>query len=321
MSNQPPPTQAQWQAENPDFLNEAIDLVLTEGFGNRDVAVFYRTDLGARYLMFTTVPPEHRKIAAALSTLGVAMNVFLDDIADQHQNSTLIDGAKAMMLDGKAVPHDGLTPLNRMWTNYWKHISTSPNFSVFEDLLMGEWGNLLNAMSYSILVNSNAPIDYSLNNSIQNLAPNMHHVIKHVVDMCYSPGWNSSLTPPAMELMREAQIVTRIGNWVKSWRQELSVNRDITSGVFAVTSDWNIFTRDELLDINIPADEIIRKIESYRDPQSERNPENYLLALADTYIQEIRETPDYDAFINREQYAAALKQVLQDQADGKDEKR
>jgi hypothetical protein len=322
MSNiHPNITQAEWQKQNPAFLNECINLVLTQGFGKRDVAVFFRTDLGTRYLMFNTVPEEYKTIASAMSTLGVAINVFLDDIADQRKDYALISAAHVLMIEGKASHDTNLAPLTRLWDVYSQHIVESPQYEAFKDLLMAEWNNLLGAMFYSTQVNSDAPCDYTLENSIQYFSPNMHHAIKHLIDMCYSPNWNPEMTALAMELAQKAQVVTRIGNWVKSWQQELSVNRDITSGVFAVATDWGIFTREELLDPMLAANQIIHQIENYVHRELGHNPVEYLLIQANNLIDEISLHPSYHYFINQEQYVQGLKQVIHDQAAGKDESR
>lgn len=314
-------TQDAWLKQNPPFLNECIDLVLTYGLGKRDLAVFFRTDLGARYLMFHTVPEEYQAIASAISTLGVAINVFLDDIADQQKNHALLSAAHAWMIEGKAPNYNELKPLTHLWNTYLAHISCSPNYETFKGLLSSEWNNLLGAMFYSIRVNSGEPCDYTLDTAIRYFAPNMHHVIKHLVDICYSPDWDPDMTALAMELAQKAQIVTRIGNWVKSWQQELRVNRDISSGVFALAVDWKIFTHAELLDLAIDANQIIQHIENYVQPEFGLHPVEYLLRLAHNHIDEIRTHELYHRFVDQELYTQGLKQVIQDQADGKDESR
>ena len=155
-----------WQQDNPPFLNRGIAAVLTQGFGKRDLEVFYRTDMGTRYLMFTTVPAVHRPLAAALSSLGVAINVFLDDIADQRGDEALIRQARAWMLEGVRPAAAGLAPLIEIWESYLEQIATSPNFPAYQGLLLAEWGKLLDAMRYSVQVNSAAPCPYTLSHSI-----------------------------------------------------------------------------------------------------------------------------------------------------------
>ena len=314
------PIQA-WQRDNPPFLNQGIAAVLSHGFGKRDLEVFYRTDMGTRYLMFTTVPAEHRPIAAALSSLGVAINVFLDDIADQRGDERLIGQARAWMLDGVRPEAEDLQTLVLLWEMYQEQVRQSPNYPRFRDLLRAEWGNLLGAMQYSVEANSGRPCPYNLAHSIQMLAPNMHHAIKHVVDICYSPGWDDALTAPALALATTAQVVTRIGNWTKSWQQELRVNRDITSGVFAVAVDWGLYTRRQLLDAAIPAETVIETIQAYAHPALRLNAVDYLYRLAHERIDAIAAQPRYDSFIQRPVYAQALQQVIKDQAAGSNESR
>ena len=82
--------------------------------------------MGTRYLMFTTVPAAHRPLAAALSSLGVAINVFLDDIADQRGDEALIRQARAWMLEGVRPESAGLAPLIQIWESYLAHITPSP---------------------------------------------------------------------------------------------------------------------------------------------------------------------------------------------------
>jgi hypothetical protein len=46
---------------------------------------------------------------------------------------------------------------------------------------------LLRAMLYSTQLNAPGPCPYNLAHSIEMCAPNMHHAIKHVVDICIPP--------------------------------------------------------------------------------------------------------------------------------------
>ncbi len=310
-----------WRQTIPPFLDQAITTVLSQGFGKRDLAVFYRTYMGTQYVMFTTVPEAYRPVAAAVSSLGVAINVFLDDIADQRGDALLIRQAQAWMLEGVRPDAPGLRPLIDLWETYLGQITQSPNYAASRDLLLAEWANLLRAMLYSTQVNAPGPCPYSLAHSIEMCAPNMHHAIKHVVDICYSPDWDPALTARAMELAYTAQVVTRIGNWNKSWQQELRVCRDITSGVFAVAVDWGLYTREQLIDRAIPADEIIDRILSYSHPVIGMDAVAYLYQLAQERIDAIAAQPMYDAFIQRPTYAQGLQQVIADQAAGKDESR
>jgi len=310
-----------WRQTIPAFLDQAITTVLSQGFGKRDLAVFHRTYLGTQYVMFTTVPEEYRRIAAAVSSTGVAINVFLDDIADQRGDELLIRQAQAWMLDGVRPDARDLRPLIDVWESYLEQITRSPNYQPYRDLLFAEWANLLGAMLYSTQVNAPGPCPYNLAHSIKMCAPNMHHAIKHVVDICYSPRWDPALTERAMELAHTAQVVTRIGNWNKSWQQELRVNRDITSGVFAVAVDWGLYTREQLIDRAIPADGIINRILSYTHPTLKLDAVAYLYQLAQERIDAIAAQPLYDAFIHRPTYTQGLQQVITDQAAGKDESR
>ena len=310
-----------WQSANPPYLNRAIAAVLNQGFGKRDLEVFYRTDMGTRYLTFTTVPADFRASAAALSTLGVAINVFLDDIADQRGDGALIAQAARWMLEGVRPAAPALAPLIMLWDTYLAQITLSPNFADYHGLLRAEWRNLLNAMAHSVQINAPGAYPYSLANSIRWLSPNMHHAVKHVVDICYSPAWDAALTERATDLAATAQVVTRIGNWTKSWQQELRVNRDITSGVFAVAVDWGLFTREQLLDPAYAAETIITEIETYTHPTYGVNAVDYLYQLAQARIDAIAAQPDYDSFIERRAYTQALQQVIADQAAGRDESR
>jgi hypothetical protein len=310
-----------WQNNNPPFLNNAIQAVLDHGFGTRDWQVFYRTDLGARYLMFTTVPEIYHNQAAALSTLGVCINVFLDDIADQMGDRQLLKQAQNLILKNEPPSDSTLDAVKDIWEAYLEQIGKSPNFQIYQRLLFSEWEKLLGAMFYSVQVNSTAPCPYNLECAIEKLAANMHHVIKHVVDICYSPQWDPLHTKLALQLARKAQVVTRIGNWTKSWQQELSKTRDITSGVFAVAVDWGIFQRQELLNPSIPASSIIETIDQYLHPELAINAVQHLYQIAQNHIEEIATEPLYDAFIDRAIYCEALQHVIRDQAAGADENR
>ncbi len=312
-----------WLTQVPVFLQQGVMLTLQHS--NRDLAVFLRTYLGTLQLMFNTVPERYRTQAAALSSLGVAINVLLDDIADRDGRSDLIEIARQYMVGGvrKAVCPD-LTALVIMWDSYLEQISQAPLYAKLEDRLLYEWNKLLNAMAYSIVVNTDVTHVHNLADSIRMASPNMHHVIKHVVDICFSPDWNPDQTDAALEFAERAQIVSRIGNWYKSWQQELRQHRDITSGVFALACDWGLFTKTQLLDPTLDPEVIIKTIETHKheveDDKFLTAPE-FLLEYAYKSIVQIQNWTVSLPFTDLTHYGQMLYLTIEQQKQGTNESR
>ena len=152
------------------------------------------------------------------------------------------------------------------------------------------------------------------------LAPNMHHAIKHVVDICFSPEWNPAHTGRALELAATAQVVTRIGNWTKSG----SRNSWSTATSPAGSSRWPWIggcTPAPTPHRTLAPETVIETILAYTHPTLGLNAVDTLYQLAQERIDAIAAQPLYDAFIKRPVYVQALQQVIKDQAAGKNESR
>lgn len=312
------PEQA-WLQSLPADLQDAINL--TNQTTGRDVAVFQRTYNGTLYLMFQTVPPEYQLEAATVSSMGVALDVLLDFWADTQARADLVAGAKTYMLEGENPSLAELSPLVTIWGAYQKRVQQAPLYARFRPLLMQEWAGLLEAMRYAVLVNTDQSTPYNYAIAVEKFAPNMHHNIKHVVDMCFSPAWDEAWTSPALALAQDAQVVTRIGNWLKSWKQELRVHRDITSGVFALALEQGVVSRAEVLDPSLDPEPIIQKIETTPiEALGGHSAVSFIEAEAQRIISAIEQLPA-PPYMDTLKYAQALHQVILDQSKGDNEKR
>jgi hypothetical protein len=308
-----------WKQRLAPHVQEAIDLVLSSKYGNRGLDVFYRTSIGADHLTFITVPEHLRVPANNVSIIGIAIDIYIDDIVDKCRDQALFEHAYNFMVHRRRPPQ-ALRPLERLFEIYYSTINRSPNFKHYEFMVWREWKGVLDAIAYSVAVNDvTQTVDFTYENAVHQLASNMHHAVKHTVDICYSPDWSDTLTPIARQLMHHAQIVTRIGNWLKSWKQEYLVDRDITSGVFALAIEWGVVTREALLTSDAP-EKLIERIDAYQHP--ERGAINqHLLERIQHELDIIQAIPDVEQIIDRAAYIAALQNVVERQLAATNEKR
>jgi hypothetical protein len=320
-----------WKESVDPDLRTVIDIVMASG--NRSVYAFYETFGPSLLFMYRTVPAEYVNVAAMLSTMGVALDIAIDDVADQvidTDESRAVINHAAAVIRGARVPakvrtkwgHRKAETFADAWSIYASRMAQAPCFQAYRRLWRDEWIKMMGSMWYSLEVNTNPAYPYEFEMALEKLAPNMHLVIKHVVDLCFSPEWDASDTGFALDFARRAERIMRISNWIRSWRAELrqgvtkadeGVGRDITSGVCALALEQGLLTRQELHEADV--EELIQRFEANRVEQSLRNIGlemfDTLMVEVDRYV-EANERDAVSGFMNIDVYRRALYQMIAD---------
>jgi hypothetical protein len=210
-----------------------------ETVGSRDLHLWKWCAHGVELTTLPCVAPELRAHVCDTKVLSIVLCVLLDDVADQHGNSGLLDALLELTCWEIQRPLGQLSAAERrhaeltraLWAEYLARIAGYPAHAAFEPVLRFDLAQFFNTMRYSHLVNGRP---YLLNMAEHDLytSHNMMMVSFATLDLMCSPGF----PPREVGLLREAiwhaQMMGRIGNLLSTWRREL-VDRDFTSGVFA----------------------------------------------------------------------------------------
>lgn len=223
-----------------------------EKVGARDLYLWKWCMHGATITTLPCVAPELRAHVNDTKLLSIILCVLMDDVADQHGDSRLLDALLEMACSGKPGSWKDLSEVEQehaevtraLWAEYWTRIAGYPCYEANEPVLRFDLLQTFNMMRYSHLVNDRP---YLLNMVEHDLYTphNMMMTSFAVLDLMCSPGFPQSDVATLREMNWHAQCMGRIGNLLSTWRRELAA-RDFTSGVFAHAMMQGDLTLDEL---------------------------------------------------------------------------
>lgn len=223
-----------------------------EKVGARDVYLWKWCMHGVALTTLPCVVPELRAHVCDTKLLSIVLCVLLDDVADQHGDSRLLDALLKLTclqepcslrgFSAAARRHAELT--RSVWAEYQARTASYPCYTTFEPVLRYDLLQFFNTMRYSHLVNGRP---YLLNTVEHDLytSHNMMMVSFAMLDLMCSPGFPRADVGALRETIWHAQCMGRIGNLLSTWRRELA-DRDFTSGVFARSVMEGDLTLDEL---------------------------------------------------------------------------
>ncbi len=189
----------------------------------------------------TTLPcvdPELREHLCDTKTLGVVLDVLLDDVADQGGDSALLEQLLCLF-EGREADLRNVSPAEQEYAQFtvdvWQEIRRRaeqlPRYAEFQDILRFDYLQLGNVMRYSHLLNAHLDL---LNLAEHDLYTphNMHIMICSTFDVMASPDFDRRDLGRLREAVWNAQWMGRIGNLATTWQRELG-EADFTSGVYA----------------------------------------------------------------------------------------
>jgi hypothetical protein len=228
-----------------------------EKVGSRDVYLWRWCSHGVELTTLPCVVPELGAHVCDTKMLSIVLCVLLDDVADQHGNSYLLDALLEMTCWGTSRAQQELNPRERrhadtaraFWAEYLDRTRSYPAYETYEPVLRFDLLQSFNTMRYSYLVNGRP---YLLNMVEHDLYTphNMMQTSFATLDLMCAPGFPLPEVGPLREAVYHAQCMGRIGNLLATWRRELA-NRDFTSGVFARAMMEGDLTLDDLQHGNV----------------------------------------------------------------------
>ena len=211
--------------------------------------------------MLPCVARDHREEICDTKTLGVMLDVLLDDVADRGGETHLLERLLAIVESGDSGPLSGLSPAERdyvdmaerLWQEILSRTSRYPRNQEFFDLLKYDYRQLCNVMRYSHLSNRYPEMLNEAEHDVYT-PHNMHIMICSTIDLMASPAFDRHELGRLRELIWHAQCMGRIGNLVTTWEREVK-ERDFTSGVFARALSTGALSVEQLF--NAGADELM----------------------------------------------------------------
>lgn len=184
----------------------------------------------------------------------------------------------------------------KTWREFEKEVKKYPRYRELKDIFKFNINQALNGLHYDYIINKNPNLINFLGNLLYSSYSTQVITAFIINAMCLKrPIKEFNLV---MKISWEAQKMVRIGNWIATWRREISEN-DFTGGVFSYAVDHKIIkTRDIYTGNKIG---ISKKIIKF-------NIENCLLDNWGTSYNRLKELSKQVKFMNIER----LLQVLED---------
>jgi transketolase C-terminal domain/subunit len=276
--------------------------------GDRDPFLWNWCLKGVELTCLPCVDPQLRDLNNDTKVIGVMFDVLLDDVADHAKDTTFLEKLLAIPSDGARLELDSLSPEQRRYAEFaaavWQAIvdraRSYPRYAEFQELLLFDYLQLLNAMRSSSLINL-APHALNLAEHDLYLPHNMHMMVSGTLDLMCSPNLDRDELGRVRSLLWRPQCMGRVGNLITTWERELT-ERDFSSGVFAQAAEEGYVTPEELL--NGDRGELKRRI-------CEHGCEEFFLARWRQYRQRIRSLAGQIRSFDVTEFLHGLERLLQ----------
>lgn len=189
----------------------------------------------------TTLPcvaPEIREELNDTKTLGVVLDVLMDDVADQGGDDGLLEellslfqGQEPDLRRFSSEEQQYAQLAIDVWNEIVQRAQRLPRYDELKNLLRFDYLQLANVMRYSHLLNSKLDLLNLAEHDVYT-PHNMHIMVCSTFDVMASPGFDASELGRLREAVWNAQWMGRIGNLATTWQRELG-EEDFTSGVYA----------------------------------------------------------------------------------------
>lgn len=240
-----------------------------------------------------------------LITIFVAQ---LDDVADKTKDKTLLnellkipqmekDSEPIFSSNGDKKYFDFTL---RIWNRTLSNIKKYPRFKEFREVFYFDINQVLNAVKYSYLVNTNTAL-INKTEYLFYLPYNMVTMVYSILDLMCSNNFEVKNLGTLREILIFSQRMARIGNWVSTWEREIQEG-DFTNGIIAYGVKSSNIDIKEFKELSVP-----QKIEKIKNSGLERK----LLKEWEEYYNKILERHnDPENFIDIKEFSSRLKKFL-----------
>lgn len=211
------------------------------------------------------VDPESMENIRDAKLLGLIFVSVLDDMVEKHTDRTTFEEASKIPFDHQTVNPDReridrakLEFAQDVWTRFSAALDDGPMADEFEAIFRFDLKQILNAIDYSYVANQNL----AFVNEVELGAYDAHNMMLFAfadLDLAYSPTFDRTELASLRRVIRRAQRMVRIGNWISTWERELGED-DVTSGVVVYALQNDIVSVADLRALQNGGDENAERI-------------------------------------------------------------
>jgi hypothetical protein len=191
---------------------------------------------------------EHVRTQKAVLTMYVTI---LDDLLEKHGDDRTFEEACRLWNDRldadparAAVDGDTFAFIERVWRTFEEGVRDAPRYDEFANVFEYDCQQIINAIRYSALLNEDAWIA-NLTGATRYGSHNMVMFPYADIDLMYSPTFDLGDFGAVRDLLWDLQELARIGNWLTTWRREVTEG-DHTAGVVVAALQDEVVTPEEL---------------------------------------------------------------------------
>lgn len=289
----------------PDRLSPVLD-DYDETVGERDRFLW-----GWLYYLFprirlSCVPADRGDDVRDAKLLASMYVVLLDDLAEVERNEPTFQEAAKVPFQHRHP--DTARPdvdarfvhlASRIWDRVTAIVEAAPRADEFRRQLLFDLDQNITAIEYSFLTNESLELATVEETTIYD-SHNMMLFTYTDLDLLHSPAFDRTELGTLRKIVRRAQQMARIGNWVTTWERELG-ERDFSSGVVVSALENDVVTKAQLDRLSDGDGGDVRRDVARRI--HEAGIEEEFLQQWTTYYEEIErlqtdvETVDVDSFL------------------------
>lgn len=290
-------------------LLEAYD----DAIGNRDPYLWrWLTHLFPQFTL-SCVDDDHAGRAQDAKLLSSLYVTVVDDIAEKRGDRATFEEAIKIPFDYcRAVPDrpgvdaDAIRFLQRVWAEFSATIEGSPRLGEFGDVLQFDLRQVLQAIEYTRLAGTHLEL-VSERDLWRHDVHNMMIFVYADLDLVNAPAFDTNELSAVRRLVRHAQRMARISNWLVTWERELSEG-DPISGVVVRALESGLVSIDQLRAIQAsPAPETVEPVvEAITDSDIDAQ---FLARWQAEYDEAATLDTDLDS-VDADAYLAAFERIL-----------
>lgn len=235
----------------PDHVSALLD-EYDDAVGERDRFLWRWLYFLFPEIRLSCVSPEAGDEVRDAKLLASLYVVLLDDLAEIVKDKRTLEEAAKIPFSHQD-PDDTRPGVDarfvelgaRVWENVETAIASSPRSDEFREILLFDLEQTLDAIEYSYLTNEHLDLA-SLEETTIYDSHNMMLFAYADLDLMHSPSFDRDELGALRKVVRRAQRMARIGNWVTTWERELGEG-DFSSGVVVSALENDVVSEKQLV--------------------------------------------------------------------------